>query len=135
MVRLSGLTLILMLSACVHEREAAPAPSDAPREQHKVDTAAAVGPEGSMPTTGTVPTGTVTNPTGAPGTVNGDLVRQGYRATLRRGQLMYCRAQQVTGSRFKSQVCLSEQDIREDTKRARDQLSAPRQSQCLGPCS
>ena len=64
--------------------------------------------------------------------VNADLLKQGYRTGMHNGQLVYCRTEQTTGTRFKSQVCLSEGQILDEQKRARDTLNSPRASQCVG---
>jgi hypothetical protein len=43
--------------------------------------------------------------------VNQDLIKHGYRARLNRGQIVYCRVEPVTGSRFESLNCQSEEQL------------------------
>lgn len=42
---------------------------------------------------------------------NQDLLKQGYRPVQMRGETHYCRKEMLTGSRFASQVCLTEDQI------------------------
>jgi hypothetical protein len=67
------------------------------------------------------------------------LVREGYRAQMREGQVFYCRSEPVTGTMFHTKVCRTEAQI-EALKRATransDELSQQRQARCGGPeCS
>ncbi len=66
--------------------------------------------------------------------VNQDLLKQGYKATQRRGELVYCRQQQVTGTLFLSSVCLTEEQIKENERRAREQLESVHQGSCGSNC-
>ena len=43
--------------------------------------------------------------------VNNELVKKGYAVSKRHNQLMYCRAEAMTGTRFKSTVCQTEDQI------------------------
>src|SRR5206468_3268176 len=80
--------------------------------------------------------GTGANPVTRKPRVNTALVKQGYRTSLRHGQLVYCRTEQLTGSRFKSELCMSESQVLDEQKRARELMTAPARTQCLGPeCS
>ncbi len=54
--------------------------------------------------------------------VNPDLVRQGYKVALRRGETVYCRKDLLTGSRFPTKVCLTEFQIRDLERRAHDDM-------------
>lgn len=123
MRRVSISIAIVILSACAHQ----------PRPAADPPAGAAIPAPGIPGTASPVATNAPTTAL-PPNLSNADLRRQGYRPTLRRGQLVYCRAEQVTGSRFRNQVCRSEQEIKDDAQRARDQLTVPRQSQCVGPC-
>jgi len=53
---------------------------------------------------------------------NQDLLKQGYKPAVHRGETVYCRREAVTGSRFSSQVCLTEQQIKDMQQRAKDDL-------------
>jgi hypothetical protein len=53
---------------------------------------------------------------------NQDLLKQGYRQAVRRGETVYCRRQIVTGSRFTADVCLTEQQIKDRAQNAKDDL-------------
>lgn len=44
--------------------------------------------------------------------VNQDLIKRGYRARLSRGEIVYCRVEPVTGSRFESLNCQSEEQLK-----------------------
>jgi hypothetical protein len=129
MLRLSVGISILLVTACTHNRAvvqpdggaAAKASGTAARSQVAVPVAAVLA---AAPSTGG----------GAPkSAVNTDLLKQGYRTGMRHGQLVYCRTEQLTGSRFKSDVCLSEGQVLDEQKRARDTMTAPHRTQCLGP--
>lgn len=56
----------------------------------------------------------------APLSIKDAYLRQGYRPSLLRGQLLYCRSEAVTGTQFPSTVCVSEQQIREQEHNTRD---------------
>ena len=78
----------------------------------------------------------VSNADGTKPAVNTDLVKQGYRTSLRNGQLLYCRTAALTGTRFKSQVCQTEQQILDEQKHARDTMNSQQSNFCAGPdCS
>jgi hypothetical protein len=68
--------------------------------------------------------------------VNVSLVKEGYRAQLRQGQVFYCRSEPVTGTMFHSKVCRTRAQI-ESLKRATqtnsDELSQQRRVYCVGP--
>jgi hypothetical protein len=71
----------------------------------------------------------------APAIVNGSLVRQGYRATKRGDQVLYCRSQSVTGTSFPSTVCLTERQIKDRgsaVQRSRDALNSQGAAHCVG---
>ena len=44
--------------------------------------------------------------------VNQDLIKRGYHARLNRGQIVYCRVEEVTGSRFESLNCDTEEHLK-----------------------
>jgi hypothetical protein len=121
--------MLFVASACATHRELAKVES-APGKAPNTPSASAA-PLGTAAATRPAPAaGTETSSSG----VNKGLVKQGYRATMKHGQLMYCRAEVVTGTRFKSNVCLTEAQIVEQQRNARDALTAPRQAQCVGGC-
>ena len=121
MLRLTLGISLLLVAACTHERPVIqPVAATGKPAVHPESAIAAAAP-GS---------------TGAPPTrpaVNTDLIKQGYRTGLRHGQLVYCRTEQLTGSRFKTEVCLSEGQVLDEQKRAKDSITAPRSTRCLGP--
>ena len=51
-----------------------------------------------------------------------ELLKRGYRVQYRRGEVVYCRAEAITGSRLTSTLCRSAQQIKEDEQRAREVL-------------
>lgn len=51
-------------------------------------------------------------------------VRQGYRPSDYRGQLVYCREEPVTGSQFASRECLTREQILERAARTRATLES-----------
>ena len=74
---------------------------------------------------------------GAPTTVsavNVALVKEGYKVQQRNDKLLYCRPEIVTGTMFKSLVCLTERQI-ENQKRAakenQDTINQQHQVHCL----
>jgi hypothetical protein len=151
-LRVRNVTLIAAMlgvaSACAAHRELAkrePAPSKGPNTPSAsavpLGTAATV-PSAAVPapsaapapaTTSTQSAATAGTKTASSG-VNQGLLKEGYRATKKRGQLMYCRTEVVTGTRFRNNVCLTEAQIMEQRRNARDTLNAPRKAQCVGGC-
>jgi len=68
--------------------------------------------------------------------VDRSLVKDGYHVVRRNGQLLYCRSQSVTGTKFSSTVCLTAAQIhtqQEDLQHSKDTLNQARAAQCLGP--
>lgn len=68
--------------------------------------------------------------------VNVSLVKEGYRAQLRQGQVFYCRSEPVTGTMFHSKVCRTEAQVealRRATKANSDELRQQPRFQCVGP--
>jgi hypothetical protein len=63
------------------------------------------------------------------------LVQQGYWLAKRDDQLVYCRAESVTGTMLTHTVCLTELQLRqqaESAQQARDTLHQPLTPRCLG---
>jgi hypothetical protein len=127
MLRLTVGISILLIAACAHNR-AAVQPHAAAKASGTASGSPAVVPVSTAPAAATGTAGGAPKPV-----INVDLVKQGYRTGLRHGQLVYCRSEQLTGSRFKSEVCLSEGQVLDEQKRARDTMTSPRRTQCLGP--
>ena len=123
----SGLVILILLNAgCANERP--------PVERNLVTGQSAARPSHTAVPTGDAAKAAASDPNKL--AVNKDLLRQGYHTTVRSGQLFYCRSQALTGTRFKSNVCMREEEILDEQRRAHDTLTAPRQSQCIGPeCS
>jgi hypothetical protein len=129
--------MLFVASACATHRELAK-PEPAPGKAPNTPSASAV----PLGTAATAPSAAVPAPSAAlaPATaatktassgVNQGLVKEGYRTTTKRGQLMYCRTEAVTGTRFTNNVCLTETQIMEQRQNARDALNAPRQAECI----
>jgi hypothetical protein len=55
-----------------------------------------------------------------------NLLRKGYRAVNYRGELVYCRVESPTGSRFSRKVCLTREQIRAREENAKDVLGTVR---------
>lgn len=63
-------------------------------------------------------TATVTAP-GAPAAVNREWVKLGYRAAMLNGQTVYCRYEAVTGTQFRTKVCLTGEQLETEVQAAR----------------
>jgi len=106
--------ILLLVAACAHEH--------APM---KPDATAGNGAAPSAPSQAAAPA--------AAGAVNKNLVKQGYRTATFRGELVYCRMEQVTGTNFKKERCASESRLLDEERRTKDALNAPRQAgRCVG---
>jgi invasion protein IalB len=62
--------------------------------------------------------------------VDPELIKQGYRAGHHNGQVVYCKEQGSTGSRFTSDVCLTADQLKEQQRRAREEMQRIRQNGC-----
>jgi hypothetical protein len=134
MKALTTVFLAMCVAACAHQPQHAqdsvvarnkvrdPAPSQPPVDQPTPATPAVAG---------AAPSGGASKPA-----VNMALVKQGYHAGMRNGQLAYCRREQITGSQFKTEVCLTEGQILAEQRAARDTMTAPLQNHyCGDPCT
>jgi outer membrane biosynthesis protein TonB len=68
--------------------------------------------------------------------VNTALVRKGYQAVRQNDDLVYCRSETVTGTQFKRKVCLSEQQLLEQERKAKEMqesMTKPRSSPACSP--
>jgi hypothetical protein len=137
--------IVLLVGACAHE----PAPpahataGNATSQAAPGNAAPTVAPPAVVHPVATTPVGRTAKAAflqvkNADGSVtrlplNMDLLKQGYHSGLRKGQVMYCRTEQLTGSRFKTEVCLSEAQILDEQQHARDTMTGPRRTRCIGP--
>lgn len=60
----------------------------------------------------------------APG--DAQLAQAGYRRQMRQGQVVYCRVETVTGSRFSSTVCASKEQVQANWEAAQRQMQGQR---------
>jgi hypothetical protein len=71
--------------------------------------------------------------------VNQDYLKRGYKPVKNKGQVLYCRSEPITGTKFKSNVCLTENQIKEQEERTREagqELDRQRAPGCVAPpCS
>ena len=93
-IKISATLAIVLLAACA-TRPPQPVPAAAPPTTHAQ---AVVGVLTAVPSA-------------QQAAVNQDLIKRGYRARLNRGQIVYCRVEPVTGSRFESLNCQSEEQL------------------------
>jgi hypothetical protein len=107
-------TSIVLIAACTHQR--APTQYDtAARQRSGTSVASQPAPQAAAAMTTASGGETTTS------VVNKELVKQGgYHTRMRNGQVVYCRADQLTGTRFRQEVCLTERQIGEAQRQARD---------------
>jgi hypothetical protein len=84
-------------------------------------------PPAAQSAPGTAQTSATDAPAGNP-----DLIKQGYRVAMRRGEVVYCRKDMLTGTRFPSEVCLTEFQIKDISQRAKDSLTIPHSCSSTG---
>jgi hypothetical protein len=72
----------------------------------------------------------------APGDgVDPSLIKEGYRVVKRQNNVLYCRTESVTGTAFKSTVCLTAEQIQRQKRALQDtknELNKLRASGCVG---
>jgi hypothetical protein len=69
-----------------------------------------------------------------PSVVDANLVKAGYSVMRRRGEILYCRNEVITGQRIGTRICLTEAQIqveKQNVTKARDLLNQPA-NRCLG---
>ena len=110
-------TSIVLLAACTHEHALT---------QPNMSAGKPAATSIAVPTAHPVAAATASDGSAGSG-VNTDLLKQGYHTGTHNGQLVYCRYQQVTGTMFKSEACLTEAQILEQQRRARDAINVPPQ--------
>jgi hypothetical protein len=81
-----------------------------------------------------------TSADGKPPVLSRALIQAGYKATTVKGEIYYCRQEDVIGTGFKKKVCLNEDQIKEEDRRIKelqDQMLRTQASpSCMGPtCS
>jgi hypothetical protein len=114
--------MLLMLFGCVAKPQA-PAPKNAV-------TAANPAPAATTPEASASANSSTNNANPA---VNQALVKRGYQPRRLNGQLKYCRSQVLTGTHFRSTVCLTPDEISAadgNTKSDLNQLDRPGRSIC-----
>ncbi len=52
--------------------------------------------------------------------VDATYIKAGYKATMFKGQVYYCRMEDVTGTQFKRKVCLDEAHMRDEQRKNRE---------------
>jgi hypothetical protein len=111
---------------------AAPAPAVAPAT---TSTPAAAVPAAA--TSNLAPGATAPAAGGQAPVLNKTLIQAGYKAATVKGQLVYCRMEEVTNTAFKKRVCLNEDQLREEErkiKRMQDQMMRSQGgANCVGP--
>jgi hypothetical protein len=107
MVRQFAIVVVLCsIAACATQSRppAVAALADPNSKVASAGTAAASAPAGT--TTGAVAP-VVDHPADDPNYVNQNYVKRGYKPVHRNGEILYCRSDTLTGTRFKNTVCLS----------------------------
>jgi hypothetical protein len=73
---------------------------------------------------------------GAPaGDVDASLVKEGYSVLRRRGQVLYCRTEIITGNRIATRICLTAaqiQDQKRELVKSKDLLNGASLGHCVG---
>ncbi len=54
--------------------------------------------------------------------VKAELVQEGYRPSVVHGRLLYCRREEVSGTRFRKNVCLNESEIEERKRQTQESV-------------
>lgn len=125
MKNLTGSVLVLLVAACAYHQHA----KDGVGAGNEVTDPEPSQPPVGQPTPGTPAAAGSAPSAGAPKpAVNMALVKQGYKVGMRNGQLAYCRREQITGSQFKTEICLTEGPILAEQRATRDTMTAPRQN-------
>jgi hypothetical protein len=63
------------------------------------------------------------------------LISAGYKATTVKGEILYCRSEDVIGTRFKRKVCLNEAQLRDQERRIKEMQDQMIRSQASPPCT
>jgi hypothetical protein len=75
-------------------------------------------------------------PAAAPA-ISRDLIAAGYKPKTIKGEVFYCRKEDVTNTAFKKTVCLNEEQFKEQERRTKEMQREMMRSQpnpsCLGP--
>jgi len=122
--------ITLALAACstqpTQPAARAPAPPVAQAPAAAPSTPAAATPVALLP-----------NSNGQALVLNRTLIQAGYKATSVKGEIYYCREEQVTGTSFKRKVCLNEAQLRDEERRIKEMQEQILRTQaspgCMGP--
>jgi hypothetical protein len=63
------------------------------------------------------------------------LINAGYKATTIKGEVFYCRSEDVIGTGFKRKVCLNEAQLRDQERRIKEMQDRMIQSQASPACA
>jgi hypothetical protein len=120
--------LTALVTACAHAPPATAPPPAAANTQ----AAAAVAPAAANVKVASINAPAVPALSGNDG-VDQSLLKQGYHLGKHNGQVVYCKREAITGTRFESNVCQTADEIKEKERRAREELQGVHQGACLGP--
>jgi len=111
---------------------AAPAPAATPAPTAAQAPAAASVTPAAAATTAVVPDANGNVPV-----LNRSLIQAGYKATKIKGEIYYCRQEEVTGTSFKRKVCLNETQLRDEERKMKEMQDQMMRTQaspsCMGP--
>ena len=62
-------------------------------------------------------------------------IKAGFKPTMYKGQLFYCRTVDVTGTSFKKKVCLDEAHMREEVRKIQEMQDAMIRGRANPPCT
>jgi hypothetical protein len=122
---------VLFIAACAHQQQHS---RGAETSRNRVSNPAASQPTAGQSAAGTpVAPGSATSEGASRQPINVALVKQGYHAGVRNGALVYCRREQITGSRFRTEVCQTEGQILEEQRAAKDLMTTPHPGHYCAP--
>ena len=126
-----GLT-VLTLAACSSQ------PTQPPSAANVAAPAAAAPPAAPAPSKSAaeaVPVAATAN--GKPPALNRTLIQGGYKAATIKGEVYYCRQEDVIGTNFKKKVCLNEEQMKVQEQRMKEMqdemLRTKTNPSCIGP--
>jgi hypothetical protein len=118
--------IVLALAACAPSRPTKPFVSVMAAKR-----TAAPATTGATPATSAL----VPGANGQAPTFNSFLISAGYKATPFKGEVYYCRTEDVTNTAFKRRVCLSETEIRDQERKTRELQERMIRYQFSPPCT
>ena len=120
--------ITLALAACstqpTQPAARAPAPPVAQAPAAAPSTPAAATPVALLP-----------NSNGQALVLNRTLIQAGYKATSVKGEIYYCREEQVTGTSFKRKVCLTEAQLKDQERKVKELQDRMMRQQANPGCS